>query len=497
MLRLSVATVGSLSVVLATACGAASTPTPVPQAAAPAPAAPAPAATSAPAAPAATAAPAAPAATAAPAAPAATAAPAAAATPAAAAKPAVVGQGTADVWFNQATQMENFQKNVVDHFHNSQSNVKLNVILVPNEDMSTKLTASIAGGDAPDVVRIGGPALNATFFLKGATMEIDQFDPNVHTYDYVPAIKRAITWKDKVWAMPVNSGSEVLYYNADLYRRAGLNPDSPPTTNEAMIDAAKKIRGLGDNIWGQEFATRPNSQTSNLFHGTQFGFGAQEVSGDGRKVLFDGPEHLELFEWYKQNVVDSGIMPIKLMDEGSITNDFATKNLGQYLAYPSRLENAIQALGEEDARTSVLPAGPKGSVSAIGFGTLIIPSRAKNPEAGWTFVNFICNDPENNGVWCTAFGQLPPRQSFRESKIFTEYVTKRPQITPFLDGQRTARVPYFGPAVNQIWTAYAKAIEAVSFGAKAPAEALKDAQTEAQTALDRELASGAEPLISG
>jgi ABC-type glycerol-3-phosphate transport system substrate-binding protein len=482
LLQISVATVGSLSAILATACGAPPTPTPPPQAAAPA-------APTQPPAQAATV----PTATTAPAA---AAKPATTSVPAAAAKPAVGGKKVANVWFNQATQMDSFKANIVDHFHKSQTETQLNAILVPNEDMSTKLTAAIAGGDAPDVVRIGGPALNATFYLKGATMAIDTFDPKIHTYDYVPAIKRAITWKEKVWAMPVNSGSQVLIYNAELYRRAGLDPDKAPTTNEAMIDAATKIRKLGDNFWGQEFSTRPNANTSNLFHGTQFGFGAKEVSGDGRKVLFDEPDHLELFEWYKKNVIDSGIMPIKLMDETSMTNDFATKNLGQYLAYPSRLENAIQALGEQDARTGVLPAGPKGSISPIGFGTLIIPSKAKNPEAGWSFVNFICNDAENNSVWCTAFGQLPPRLSFRESKVFGDYVKRRPQLTPFLDGQRTARVPYFGPAVNQIWTAYAKAVEAVSFGAKAPADALKDAQAEAQAALDKELASGAEPLIT-
>ena len=61
------------------------------------------------------------------------------------AAPAPVTQVT-NIWFNQATQQENFEKNVVGHYHRQQNAFRLDPILVPNNELNVKLTAAIASG---------------------------------------------------------------------------------------------------------------------------------------------------------------------------------------------------------------------------------------------------------------------------------------------------------------------------------------------------------------
>ena len=58
-----------------------------------------------------------------------------------------------NVWFNQATQQANFEKHVVGHYHRQQSAYRLDPILVPNNELTVKLTAAIAGGNPPDALR--------------------------------------------------------------------------------------------------------------------------------------------------------------------------------------------------------------------------------------------------------------------------------------------------------------------------------------------------------
>ena len=128
---------------------------------------------------------------------------------------------TTSVWFNQGNQMDNFQDKVVDHYHRSQNRYRLEVIFVANTDLTTKLTAAIAGDAPPDAVRIGGITISSTFYRAGAFVALDEFDPDVMTYDWLPDIMEMYVHEGHLYAMPTNTGTQALFYNADLYRQAG------------------------------------------------------------------------------------------------------------------------------------------------------------------------------------------------------------------------------------------------------------------------------------
>lgn len=396
-----------------------------------------------------------------------------------------------NAWFNQSTQMANFEEKVVKHYHRAQSLFRLESILVPNSELTTKMTAAIAGGEPPDVVRIGGGTLTNAFFRQGVLHDIDQFDPSVRdNEDIVQAIRTTLIWNDKIWAMPVNSGTNALYYNRNLYDAAGIG--DPPTTFEGIVENAAKIQSLGADadgnpVVGMEWPSQPKQGTPNSMFGVYFGHGAFGVDESGTKALLDAPPMLAALTWLKENFVDTGTMPIKQnLNEPGMTNDFGTGLVGQYVAYPSRLQNAIENLGGDIGLTARMPAGPVADFLPIGFGDLAIPQNAANTEGGWHFTDFIGNDPENDSIWCAAFGQIPPRYSYRDSVTFSAYRKANPGTQPFIDGQKAAFPQYWGPATNQIWTELGKAQEAIIFG-EDPATALGIAQEAAQEALDRAL----------
>ena len=401
------------------------------------------------------------------------------------AAPAPVTQVT-NIWFNQATQQENFEKNVVGHYHRQQNAFRLDPILVPNNELNVKLTAAIASGTPPDVVRVGGSTLINNFFRRGVMHDMDQFDPEIQSRDFVPSITQSLTWRGKMWAMPVNSGTMSLYYNADLYRQAGLDPDVPPDTTEDLYENALRVDSISDEITGMSFPTKPNQGTANTSAGFFFRFGAHAVSDDGTRTLLDSPEFGNYFEWIKR-FVDDGILQFKSTDETAQTNDYGTGLVGHYGAYPSRLQNSVQNLGIEVGRVGLLPRGPVSNLNPIGYGALQMPTGGKNPEGGWHFTNFIGNDPENDSIWCTAFGQIPPRFSFRDSIVYTAYRTAIPGTQPFIDGQKNSYAFYFGPATAEIWTQFAKIQEAVILGGTDPQETQAQFNSEAQAALDRAL----------
>jgi sn-glycerol 3-phosphate transport system substrate-binding protein len=404
-----------------------------------------------------------------------------------------------NVWFNQASQMDNFNDKVVDHYHRSQDRYKLEVIFVANTDLTTKLTTAIAGDAPPDAIRIGGITIAATFYRAGAFVALNDFDPDVMTYDWSPGIMEVYVHEGNLYSIPTNTGTQSFYYNGALYREAGLDPDVPPADFDEMIENSARIRSLGETTWGMEFPITPNSIGLNITHAFRKGFGRETavVSDDGLTVQFTSDRMIEYFEWIKTNVAEGGHMPVKIIDEAGITNEFGTGLVGQYVAFPSRLQNAIEDLGRDDAKVARMPAGPySNDLPGGNCGTLNIPVRGQNVEGGWDFTNFIMGDPENASIWAAAFGQLPTRLSYRDSVTYSAYRAATPQVDAFLTGLENGTIFYHGPAVNEVVAAYSKAIEAVAFGGD-PAETLGQKEEQAQEALDQRYRRWREPVLLG
>ena len=397
------------------------------------------------------------------------------------------GTITGTFWFNQPTQQEAFQA-IVERFHKSQDRVKMEVVLVPGTEIPAKLATAIAGGEPPDAVRLGGPATNALFINNGHAAALDDWDPKIGTYDWLPGAQKAVTRDGKMHAMPVNSGVQALIYNKDVYQKAGLDPEKPPATLDQLLEAAGKISASGDQVWGHYVLTAPNSQTgSDYFPTILWAFGGKELSDDGKTIAFNAPEGVAALEWYKA-LIDRKGMPVKQVNETQMLTDYLTGAVGSMAVYPAVVARVAGASFK--SASAKLPAGPRGGLAPLGFGTIMVLDKAKNKEAGWEFARFIGLEASNAAAWNIGFGQLPARLSFREEPSWKEYEANNPLVPAYLESQKSTDLPYYGPGAQEIGTEVGKAIEAVVFGQKTPQQALDDAARAGQTILDRERQKG-------
>ncbi|MHB1132796.1 MAG: extracellular solute-binding protein [Chloroflexota bacterium] len=409
----------------------------------------------------------------------------AAATKAATQAPAQAGTVTATFWFNQPAAVAAFNK-IVEKFHASQTKVRLNPVVVPGTEMATKLTTSIAGGEPPDAARLGGPVLNSLFIDTNQAAAMDDWDPQMGTYDWLPGIKSALTRNGKMYAMPVNSGAQAMVINADVYQAAGLDASKPPKTLDELLTTAGKITNPAQQTWGHYMPTAPIQQTAgDYFTALLYAYGAKEVSEDGKKVIWNSAEGVAALQFVADLLQKVKGMPVKQINEQTMTADFLTGKVGSIFVFPSQVQTISGAKFKSVSHP--LPAGPKGSLSPIGFGTILIPAKAKNKDAAWEFAKFIGLSAENSALWNTSFGQLPPRSSYRTNATWQEYEKKNPLVPAYLEQQKTAVTPYFGPASAEIFVELSKAIEAVAFGQKTPKQAADESAAAAQVILDREL----------
>jgi len=275
-------------------------------------------------------------------------------------------------------------------------------------------------------------------------------------------------------------------YNRDLYEATGLDPDKPPETLHDLAEVAGRISDPSTQTWGHYLLTAPDNQSGGQwFQHILWAFGAELISEDGKTIVLNSPEGVEAMEWYRHMVRDQKCMPVKQANEAQMLSDFLTGKVGSMFAFPAVLARVANATFK--AQTALRPRGPKSATVPVGFGSIMVFKNSETWEAGWEFCKFIGLDPDNDAFWNVAFGQLPPRYSYRQSPVWQEYQAKQPLVQAYLDAQEDARLPYAGPGASEIATRVSEAIEAVIFGRQTPKEAMDAAAEDGQVVLDRVL----------
>jgi multiple sugar transport system substrate-binding protein len=131
-------------------------------------------------------------------------------------------------------------KALVDTFKKQHPGADAEVLSDPFMTWIDKFQVQFAAGNAPDVNLIDCahmPALSNAGYLMdlGDKLGKSYFD------QFVPGVLAFYTWKGNYYAAPYTMDTRILYYNKDLFRKAGLDPDKPPTTWAEYLADAKAL----------------------------------------------------------------------------------------------------------------------------------------------------------------------------------------------------------------------------------------------------------------
>lgn len=140
---------------------------------------------------------------------------------------------------------------IAGDFNASQSDYK--VVPVFKGTYPETLNAGIAAfraGQAPDIMQVFDVGTGVMMAAEGAIKPVaDVLTEAGSTFDksqYLPGIVAYYSKPDgTMLSFPYNSSSPILYYNKDIFQKAGLDVDNPPKTWNEVWDAAKKIKASG------------------------------------------------------------------------------------------------------------------------------------------------------------------------------------------------------------------------------------------------------------
>jgi len=185
--------------------------------------------------------------------------PAALADAAGAATTAAAGSGSSDVTLTVASvnnpQMTDMQKAVGEF--TKETGIKVNFETLPENTLRQKVTADVAtGGGQFDLATVGTyevPIWAQNKWIVGLQPMFDKMDASAKsTYDLndiLGNVKKAISYKNELYALPFYGESSMLFYNKAEFKAAGLTMPLHPTWGEVQ-GFAQKLNNPGKNQYG-------------------------------------------------------------------------------------------------------------------------------------------------------------------------------------------------------------------------------------------------------
>ncbi len=286
---------------------------------------------------------------------------------------------------------------------------------------------------------------------------------------YYPHIVDTVTFDGKQWGVPTAFSTKALYWNKDLFKEAGLDPDTPPKTWQEMYDMAKTIKDK-TGVAGYGLTAKSFDNTMHQFLHWVYTNNGQVIDADGNIVL-DSPQNLEALEWYKKmvDVSEEGPTAYEQDELTPLFNDGKVAMIEQGPWVRNRVNDSL------NWGVALLPEGPE----AKGPGTLLITDSIAVfdgtgvEDQAISLAKWLTN-PDNQFYYEKTHGLTP----LRPVPGVADMVAEDPSWKPFLDG-----IEFGGPEplftdYQAFQNAMIDMVQSVVIGSKEPADALKAASVE-------------------
>jgi multiple sugar transport system substrate-binding protein len=298
------------------------------------------------------------------------------------------GAKAVTMWTRAATQTQS-QRLVKAYNASHETQVKLTII--PTDNYQARIASAAGGKNLPDV--FASDVIYApNYTSQGLYLDItDRIAALPFKDALAPAHVRLGTYEDKQYAVPHTLDLSVLFYNKQLYRKAGLDPDKPPTTLKEFAQHATTIREkVGGNTYGTFFGGNCPGCYVFTFWPSVWASGGDIMNEDGTKSTINDPAMAETFQIWGDLFRDGVVKPTAKDELGPTwTGVFPKGDIG-VMPMPS----TTLGLMPKDLDIGVTPIpGPDGGQSTfVGGDVLGLSATTENADAAWDFVSWTLSD---------------------------------------------------------------------------------------------------------
>lgn len=371
---------------------------------------------------------------------------------------------------------------IVADFTAQNPQIKVNAIYAGNYD-DTRIKALAA-------LNSGQPAQLSVLFSIDAYDLIEQdlivpFDDVVKTAEdrawldsFYPALMANGRIEGKTWGVPFQRSTIVAYYNKDMFRAAGLDPEKPPATWNELVSMGKAL--TKDGVSGLMIPSTGYPYW--MFQALAIQNGKELMSNDGQTTYFEDPKVVETLEFWKSLSAEHGIMPEGTVEWGTLRQAFLEGKTAMMWHSTGNL-TAVKNNANFDFGVAMLPRKVRlGSPTGGGNFYLFKDSTAKEREAAMKLIRFM-TAPDQAAKWSIRTGYMGVSPAAYDTPALKAYVSEFPPALVARDQLEHAVAEFSTFETARVREGLNNAIQAALTGQKDSAEALGEAQAAAERLL--------------
>ncbi|HYP82521.1 ABC transporter substrate-binding protein [Variovorax sp.] len=326
-----------------------------------------------------------------------------------------------------------------------------------------------------------------TLIDEDAVVPIDNFvktpEDKAWMDSFYPAFMQNSRTGGKTWGIPFQRSTVVMYWNKDAFKEAGLDPDKAPATWAELKAAAtrltKKDADGKVSQWGVQIPASGFPYW--LFQTLTTPNGAILANEAGTAVKFDDPKVIEALQFWV-DLGKAGVHPPGVVEWGTTPKDFFEKKAAIIYTTTGNLTNIRKNAGFPFGVGMIPGNTRKGSPTGGGNFYIFKKSTPEQQQAAFKFIKWI-TQPERAATWSMDTGYVAVSPAAYDTPALKKYGAEFPPALVARD-QLPVSVAEFSTHENQrVTKALNDGLQAALTGTKTPAQAMKDAQQEADRIL--------------
>lgn len=383
---------------------------------------------------------------------------------------AALGQGSAQValtyWQYDFPTKVTLLNELIAEFNDANPDIVVSQETFPYDAYPQQVAAATAAGQGPDVVNLfygWAAAWRRAGYIEPLPQE--HFDHAWIQEHFVPMVD-GVKFGGEYYGLPTAVRALALFYNKDMFREVGLDPEAPPATWAEFVEVAKALtiqRGplfsrIGYGPGGQDHHLIRTVLTNQL--------GTPPFSADNREVLYGGEiGALAMKTWADWQLVDQiGVLEFVPGGSGYRDGFMNQANIGMIIDGSFAITQIRNnAAGKFEWGVAELPTFDNGVQSNYGsFWMNGLTAKAFDTparlEAASRFIRFLTSEDVMDR-WLSAVGELPAARTkvadpaLLADPVFGAFIAglAYTEATPFVDelAQRTIMLDAYNRVLLQ------------------------------------------------
>ncbi len=333
-------------------------------------------------------------------------------------------------WHAMGGPLGRVMTDLIDRYNKSQNSYFIKAVGMGSYDtLAKKILASLVAHEAPDIAQ-NYETLTKKFIKHHKIVCLDDLiasESEDIKDDIIPVLLENNTFDGKLYSFPFNKSVPVLYYNKDIFKRVGLDPEKPPETLEQLAEYARKIT--------QYHQTTPGADTSVYGYGNSkanvwgylnriLQFGGKIVNDEGNKSHFDEEAAVNALLSLQTMLFEEIAKEGQGFDH---QNDFIA---GKCAIIESSIVSKVYMEESLNFEFGVAPLPGQKTKGVILSGTNINIFNNGDPRkvaGAWDFIKWFTST-EISAEWSIRTTYMPVRKSSLKSEYFINAQARDPNL---------------------------------------------------------------------